>query len=136
MKIPSNIYDCPVIVQAWFKNKFRDKIPGKQAFFLRLKDAHDFIIENSTISLGADNQYDFVAEVLGITQQDVDNYEQIVNRFLYDEEILRKYCADNEISRPCGVAVYFLADGESIGRAVGLTYLPDLKKFVNNKKIL
>lgn len=136
MKLPSNIYNSPVIIQAWFKNTFRDKIPSKQAFFQRLKDAHDFIIENSTISLGADNQYDFVAEVLGITQQDVDKYEQAAGRFLYNGEILRKYCTDNEILRPCGVAVYFLADGESIGRAVGLTYLPDLKKFANNKKIL
>lgn len=149
MKIPSNIYDCPVIVQAYFRNEYRDKIPTKQAYFPKLRDAHDFIIETSTLSLGSDSQAYVVAKALGMSDEEIDEYLQSDMDFRRTHDVLKKlrgevkdisdgikyFCEDNGIQLPCGVSVSFLIKGEPI-RSFSLTYIPSLKKLANNKKIL
>lgn len=127
MKLPSNIYNCPVIVQASL-NGFRDKRITDMAYFSKLKDAVDFIVKTSTMPFGADSQSDIVTELLGIPDEYLDKY--------LPYNAIYRFCEDTGIPVPCGVAVYFLTDGEKLPRSVPLTYLPHLKKFVNRSRIL
>jgi hypothetical protein len=132
-KIPSNPLGTPCVVQAYFKNGFKDKLVKHQYYFDKLKDASDFIMKESNCYADFTSpSFDTVTKLL--TNQGA---EEVMGKYFQPGEgvDMEKYCSDNGIKEvPVPFIAQFLSNNCPVSNFISGVYIPSLKKFVFGKK--
>ena len=132
-KIPGNPLDSACIVQAYFKNGFRDKLVSHQAYFSKLKDAAEFIMKEGNLYIDFSTpSFDTVTKLL--TNQSA---KEVTGAYFQVGEgvDIEKYCSDNGIKEvPVPFIAQFLSNNCPVSNFISGVYIPSLKKFVFGKK--
>lgn len=119
--IPSDPLNSACLVQARYKNGFKDKMSTQQVFFHKLKDATDYIVKESNYYPNS-SFFKRVADALG--------FEYNGSSYTEREELFEQFLKDNNLGEPCGISVVFLTEGAPCPRSTPCAYLPSIKKFL------
>lgn len=133
-KIPSNPLEASCVVQAYFKNGFKDKLVKHQYYFDKLKDASDFIMKEGNCDVDFTSpSFDVVTKLL--TNQSA---KEVTDKYFQVGEgiDMEGYCNDNGIKEtPVPFIAQFLSNNCPVSNFISGVYIPSLKKFVFGRKV-